>query len=95
MDRVAVPLCRMGADVEGERAALPAAARRHRRRPAGHRLHAVPWPAPRSSRPSCWPAWPPEGETVVREPVATRAHTEEMLAAAGADIETDGTAAGG
>ncbi len=27
------------------------------------------------------------GETVVREPVATRAHTEEMLAAAGANIE--------
>ena len=27
-----------------------------------------------------------DGETVVHEPVATRAHTEEMLAAAGADI---------
>ncbi len=28
-----------------------------------------------------------DGETVVHEPVATRAHTEEMLAAAGADID--------
>src|SRR5438552_10763160 len=27
-----------------------------------------------------------EGETVVREPVATRAHTEELLAACGADV---------
>ena len=34
-----------------------------------------------------------EGETVVREPVATRAHTEEMLAEAGADI--DGRAVAG
>ncbi|MBV8958972.1 MAG: 3-phosphoshikimate 1-carboxyvinyltransferase [Actinobacteria bacterium] len=31
-----------------------------------------------------------EGETVVREHVATRPHTEEMLAACGADIEIDG-----
>ncbi|HZN16037.1 MAG TPA: 3-phosphoshikimate 1-carboxyvinyltransferase [Acidimicrobiales bacterium] len=30
-----------------------------------------------------------EGETVVREPVATRAHTEEMLALAGADISVE------
>ena len=30
-----------------------------------------------------------EGETVVREPVATRAHTEEMLARAGADVTVD------
>ena len=31
-----------------------------------------------------------EGETTVRQGVATRAHTEEMLAACGADISTDG-----
>ena len=30
-----------------------------------------------------------EGETVVREPVPTRAHTEEMLIAAGADVTID------
>ena len=37
-----------------------------------------------------------DGETVVREPVATRAHTEEMLAEAGADIDrSSGWAAGG
>jgi len=33
-----------------------------------------------------------EGETVVREVSPTRAHTEEMLAACGADIEVDGLA---
>src|SRR5205823_8201326 len=31
-----------------------------------------------------------DGETVVREPVPTRAHTEEMLAACGADITVEG-----
>lgn len=30
-----------------------------------------------------------DGETIVHEPVATRAHTEEMLAAAGADITVE------
>jgi 3-phosphoshikimate 1-carboxyvinyltransferase len=30
-----------------------------------------------------------EGETVVREPARSRAHTEEMLAEAGADVEVD------
>ena len=35
-----------------------------------------------------------DGETVVREPVATRAHTEEMLAAAGADITIEPEGAG-
>ena len=31
-----------------------------------------------------------DGETVVREPVPTRAHTEEMLAAFGADVRVAG-----
>ena len=35
-----------------------------------------------------------DGETVVEEPVATRAHTEAMLARAGADIEVTETGAG-
>ena len=35
-----------------------------------------------------------DGETVVREPVATRAHTEEMLAAAGADITIESVGVG-
>jgi 3-phosphoshikimate 1-carboxyvinyltransferase len=35
-----------------------------------------------------------DGETVVHEPVATRAHTEEMLAAAGADISFERVGAG-
>jgi 3-phosphoshikimate 1-carboxyvinyltransferase len=35
-----------------------------------------------------------DGETVVREPVATRAHTEEMLAAAGADITIEAEGVG-
>ena len=36
-----------------------------------------------------------EGETVVREPVATRAHTEELLAACGADVEAVDEPSGG
>jgi 3-phosphoshikimate 1-carboxyvinyltransferase len=32
-----------------------------------------------------------DGETVVTEPVRSRAHTEEMLLARGADLEVDGT----
>ena len=36
-----------------------------------------------------------DGETVVHEPVATRAHTEEMLAAAGADIDFERVGAAG
>jgi 3-phosphoshikimate 1-carboxyvinyltransferase len=35
-----------------------------------------------------------DGETVVHEPVATRAHTEEMLAACGADIEFERVGSG-
>ena len=58
MDRVADPLTRMGARVtgRGERSS-------HRWPSPGARCRASPtprrWPAPRSSRPSCWPAWPP------------------------------------
>jgi 3-phosphoshikimate 1-carboxyvinyltransferase len=35
-----------------------------------------------------------DGQTVVHEPVATRAHTEEMLAACGADIEFERVGSG-
>ena len=35
-----------------------------------------------------------DGETVVREPVATRAHTEEMLAESGADLRVEPWGAG-
>ena len=77
----------MGARVTGQGRAVPATAGRHRRAPARASTTRRRWPAPRSSRPSCWPAWPPTGRPWCREPVATRAHTEEMLAAAGADID--------
>ena len=47
MDRIAEPLRAMGATVEGRGRALPAAAARGRRRPAGDRLDHRRWPAPR------------------------------------------------
>ncbi len=93
MDRVAEPLGRMGARVAGN-------GRRGASRPSpspagpctgieytpahGQRPGQVGRPAGRYRTPT--------GETVVTEPVATRAYTEEMLAAAGADIaiESDG-----
>ena len=84
MDRVAEPLDPDGGP--GDRAAASSCLPpldRHRRARCRASTTRPRWPAPRSSRPSCWPGWPPTGETVVREPVATRAHTEEMLAAAG------------
>lgn len=86
MDRVAVPLRQMGADVKGvgERCLPPVAIR-------GGALTGISYTPPMASAQvksavllaGLWA----HGETTVTEPVATRAHTEEMLAHAGADIE--------
>ena len=89
MDRVAEPLAADGGHGHRPGGPVPAAGHRHRGRAARASSTRRRWPAPRSSRPSCWPGSPPTGETVVDEPVATRAHTEEMLAAGGADIEVE------
>jgi 3-phosphoshikimate 1-carboxyvinyltransferase len=85
MDRVAVPLRLMGASVNGsgERCLPPLTVR-------GGALHGIDYTPPMASAQvkSCvlLAGLRAEGETVVREPVLTRRHTEEMLARCGADI---------
>jgi 3-phosphoshikimate 1-carboxyvinyltransferase len=86
MDRVAEPLRAMGATVDGvgERCTPPL-------RVSGGDLRGVTWTPPVASAQvksavllaGVWAG----GATVVHEPVRTRAHTEELLAAAGAAIE--------
>jgi 3-phosphoshikimate 1-carboxyvinyltransferase len=85
MDRVAEPLRAMGADVggQGPRCLPPL-------RVSGGPLKGIEWETPVASAQvksaillaGLWA----DGETVVREAVATRSHTEEMLAEAGAAI---------
>ncbi len=85
MDRVAEPLRAMGAAVEGEGArCLPPLSVR------GGPLHGIEWTPPVASAQvksaillaGLWA----DGETVVHEPVPTRAHTEELLAELGAAV---------
>ncbi|MHB1964281.1 MAG: 3-phosphoshikimate 1-carboxyvinyltransferase [Acidimicrobiales bacterium] len=86
MDRVAEPLRRMGADVagRGERCLPPL-------RVVGGRLRGVEWSPPVASAQVksavLLAGLSASSPTVVHEPVATRSHTEELLALAGADIE--------
>ncbi|HUO49470.1 MAG TPA: 3-phosphoshikimate 1-carboxyvinyltransferase [Acidimicrobiales bacterium] len=86
MDRVAAPLRAMGAQVHGrgERDLPPLHVR-------GGGLVAIDYAPPMASAQvkSCvlLAGLRAEGTTVVREKVATRPHTEELLARAGADIE--------
>jgi len=93
MDRVAEPLTLMGATVtgEGERCRPPIAV-------TGGTLHGIDHTPPMASAQVkgavLLAGLDAAGETVVREPVATRAHTEEMLAEAGADIEVEPWGAG-
>ena len=89
MDRVAEPLRRMGAFVDGrgEGRYPPLVVR-------GGRLHGIEYDVPMASAQVksavLLAGLGAEGETVVRETSPTRAHTEEMLAACGADIVVDG-----
>ncbi len=88
MDRVAEPLGRMGASVVGEGArCLPPLA------VTGGALHGIDYTPPMASAQVksavLLAGLDAVGETVVREPVPTRAHTEEMLAEAGADITVE------
>jgi 3-phosphoshikimate 1-carboxyvinyltransferase len=88
MDRVAAPLRQMGAQVagRGERCLPPLVI-------TGGALHGIEYTPPMASAQVksavLLAGLDADGETVVREPVATRAHTEEMLAAAGADISVE------
>ncbi len=86
MDRVAEPLSRMGAPVTGQGGScLPPL------EIAGGPLVGIEYTPPMASAQVksaiLLAGIAAEGETVVHEPVATRAHTEEMLAAAGATID--------
>jgi 3-phosphoshikimate 1-carboxyvinyltransferase len=89
MDRVADPLRLMGADVtgSGDEGRLPPLTVR------GGCLHGIDYDMPVASAQVksaiLLAGLCAEGETVVREAVATRAHTEEMLAEAGADITVE------
>ena len=91
---IAEPLRRMGASVAGPGRAVPAP--RHRR--PGGRCAGIDYTPPVASAQvkSCvlLAGLDAEGETVVREPVATRPHTEELLARAGADISVERTGRG-
>ena len=88
MDRIADPLERMGAVVSGvgERCLPPLAV-------TGGRLSGIDYTPPMASAQVkgavLFAGLDAEGETVVREPVATRAHTEEMLAESGAEVAVE------
>jgi len=86
MDRVAHPLRLMGGRLDGDRAPITV---------GGGALSGIDYRLPVASAQVkgavLLAGLGAEGETVVRESAPTRAHTEEMLAACGADIEvTDG-----
>jgi 3-phosphoshikimate 1-carboxyvinyltransferase len=88
MDRVADPLALMGATVVGEGArCLPPL------RVTGGALHGIDYTPPMASAQVksavLLAGLDAEGDTVVHEAVATRAHTEEMLAEAGADVTVE------
>jgi len=89
MDRVLNPLREMGARVDGRQGGRfpPLVVR-------GGGLHGIDYTPPMASAQvkSCvlLAGLGATGETVVREPIPTRAHTEEMLAACGADISVEG-----
>jgi len=85
MDRIAEPLRRMGAEVTGTGVRC-----RPPLRVVGGALRGIDYTPPIASAQvkSCvlLAGLRAEGETVVREPVATRAHTEELLARCGVDL---------
>jgi len=88
MDRIAEPLAAMGASVEGRGPThLPPLV------VAGGHLHGIEWtPSMASAQVKSailFAGLDATGETIVRERVATRAHTEEMLRAAGAEISVE------
>lgn len=93
MDRISTPLRQMGASVDGRGGGRfpPLAVR-------GGALHGIDYSPPMASAQVksavLLAGLAAAGETVVREPVATRAHTEEMLVAAGADISVHRVGAG-
>lgn len=88
VDRIAVPLRGMGADLSAREDRLPPLEIR------GAPLHGIAYEMPIASAQvkSCllFAGLLAEGETRVIEPLPSRDHSERMLAAAGASIERDG-----
>jgi 3-phosphoshikimate 1-carboxyvinyltransferase len=88
VDRVAVPLREMGAELSAREDRLPPLEVR------GARLHGIAYELPVASAQvkSCllFAGLMAEGETRVTEPLPSRDHSERMLAAAGATVERDG-----
>jgi 3-phosphoshikimate 1-carboxyvinyltransferase len=88
MDRIARPLTAMGATLEGRGETLMPPLVVH-----GGRLHGIDWTPPMASAQVkssiLFAGLDASGETVVREPVPTRTHTEEMLAGAGAELTVE------
>src|SRR5206468_2181478 len=85
MDRVAVPLRQMGADIDGrDGGRLPPLVVR------GGDLkgieYVLPVPSAQVKSAVLLAGLAAEGETIVRERVRTRAHTEELLERCGADV---------
>ena len=93
MDRVAEPLRAMGATVDGRDGGHypPLVVR-------GGGLRGIDYTPPVASAQVksavLLAGLGADGETVVREPVATRSHTEDLLAACGADVDVSGGAGG-
>jgi 3-phosphoshikimate 1-carboxyvinyltransferase len=89
VDRIAVPLSEMGADVDARDDRLPPLLIR------GSRLHGIDYEMPVASAQvkSCLliAGLLADGPTKVREPYWTRDHTERLLASAGAEIRRDGS----
>ncbi len=89
MDRIAIPLRRMGARVEGRGERLLPPVTVH-----GGELRGITYRPPMASAQVksavLLAGLSASGETVVVEPAASRDHTERMLAAMGAQIEVDG-----
>lgn len=89
MGRVAGPLAAMGADVvaRGEPGRLPLEVRGRPLAGASHRLEVA---SAQVKTAILLAGLVAEGETIVEEPIPTRDHTERMLRAMGARIETAG-----
>ena len=89
MDRVAIPLRNMGADIQGqgERCMLPITIR-------GGRLHAIDYAPPVASAQVksaiLLAGLAAEGLTSVREPLQSRDHTERMLRGFGVEVRQHG-----
>lgn len=94
MDRVAVPLRQMGARIEGAEVGGSDAGTFPPLTVVGGGLEGIDYRLPVASAQVkgavLLAGLGAGGETVVRESVRTRAHTEEMLSAFGADVEVSG-----